>query len=60
MRNTVKQNKPRLWTKAPPGFKRFTTYLDEKLLEALKEHAKANHKSLLAVVNAAVKAAVKK
>lgn len=56
----MKQNKPRLWTKAPPGFKRFTTYLDEKLLEALKEHAKANHKSLLAVVNAAVKAAVKK
>jgi hypothetical protein len=54
-------NKPKpSWTRPPPGFKRFTTYLDEKLLEQLKEYAKAQHKSIAAVVNVALKGIVKK
>jgi predicted HicB family RNase H-like nuclease len=61
MRGLKKMTKPKpSWTRPPPGYKRFTTYVDEKLLEQLKEYAKAQHKSIAAVVNVAIKGVVKK
>ena len=53
--------KPKVsWTRPPPGYKRFTTYVEEKLLAKVRKMAEEEHKTLAAIVNRAIRELGKK
>jgi hypothetical protein len=61
MKDSKKMTKPKVsWTRPPPGYKRFTTYVEEKLLAKVRKMAEQEHKTLAAIVNRAIRELGKK